>query len=73
MIGDIAAHLSKLPLGGHHRPIGVMLGAVDGADIHLLVCLFIVLRVTQRPAQIIVQILLVGGLIRVFRIVDDIL
>ena len=49
-----------------------MLGAVDGADIHFLVGLFIVLCVAQRPVQIIVEILLVGGFVRVFCIVDDI-
>ena len=66
------SHFAELLLGGDHRPIGVMLRTVDGADKHFLVGLFIVLRITQCPVQIIVQILLVGGFVRVFRIVDDI-
>ena len=72
MVSHIPSHLPKLLLGGDHCSVGVMLGAVDGADIHFLVGLFIVLRITQCPVQIIVQILLVGGFVRVFRIVDDI-
>ena len=47
-------------------------GMADGADIHFLIRLLIVLGVTQRPVQIIVQILLVGGFVRIFSIVDDI-
>ena len=72
MVSHIPTRLPKLPLGCHHRAIGVMLGTVDGADIHFLVGLFIVLCITQCPVQIIVQILLVGSFVRVFRIVDDI-
>ena len=72
MVSHIPSHLPKLLLGGDHCSVGVMLGAVDGADKHFLVGLFIVLCVAQRPVQIIVQILLVGSFIRVFRIVDDI-
>ena len=40
--------------------------------IPLLIGLIIVLGIGQSPVQIIVQILLVGGLVRVFCIVDDI-
>lgn len=71
MVSHIPTHLSKLPLGGKHSPIGVVLGAVDGADIHLLIRLFIVLGVAQCTVEIIVQILLAGGFVRIFRIVDD--
>ena len=72
MVGNIPTHFAKLFLGGDHRPVWVILGAVDGADIHFFVGLFIVLGIAQCPVQIIVQILLVGSFIRVFRIVDDI-
>ena len=72
MVGNIATHLAELLLGGHHSSVGIMLGAVDGADIHLLIRLLVVLGIGQSAIQIIVQVLLICRLIRVFRIVDDV-
>ena len=72
VISNIAAQLAKLPLGGHHCTIRVMLGAVDGADIHLPVCFGVVPHIGQGPGKVIVQILGIRSLVRVFRIVDNV-
>lgn len=72
MIGYIPAQLPKAALGGHHVPVRVLLGAVDGADEHPSVGFAIVFCISQNPAQIIVQILWIGGLVRVFGVVDHI-
>ena len=73
MVGHIPAQLPKAAFGGHHSPVRVLLGAVDGADEHPTVGLAIVFCIGQNPAQIIVQILGIGGLVRVFGVVDHIL
>ena len=60
-------------LGVHHSFIGLLLGTVDGTDIHFLIGLFIVGSIAQSAVQILVQVLAVGGFVRVLRIVDGIL
>ena len=73
MVGHIPTQLSKPALGGHHSPVRVLLRTVDGADEHPSVGFLIIFCIGQNPAQIIVQILGIGGLVRVFGIVDHIL
>ena len=73
MVGHIPAQLPKAALGSHHVPVRVLLGAVDGADKHPSVGFLIVFCISQNPVQIIVQILRIGGLVRVFSVVDHIL
>ena len=73
MVGNIASQLPIAALGVHHGFVGKLLGAVDGADIHFLIGLFIVGGITQGAVQILVQVLAVGSFIRVLRIVDGIL
>ena len=73
VISHIAAQLSIAALGVHHGFIGQLLRAVDSADIHFLIGLFVIGSITQSAVQILIQVLPVGGLIRVFRIVDGIL
>ena len=72
MISYIPTHLSEVPLGVHHGPVGVVLGTVDGTNIHLLVRLFVVLDIAQRLVEILVQVVCICGLVRVFCVVDDI-
>ena len=72
MVGHIPTQLAKAALGSHHVPIRVLFGAVDGADEHPSVGFLIIFCICQNPVQIIVQILGIGGLVRVFGVVDHI-
>ena len=73
VIGNIAAELSVSPLGCHHTLIGSLLRAVDTRHIHCLVGLLVVLHITERRPQVLVQELFIGGFIGVLRIVDNFL
>ena len=70
VIGNIAAELSVPPLGCHHTLIGSLLRTVDTWHIHCLVGLLVVLHVTERRPQVLVQELFIGGFVRVLRIID---
>ena len=69
VITDNLATKPEPPMYGNHFGIGVLLGAVNTAYIHLAVGLIIVFSVRKCRIQIIVQISAVGGFIGVVGIV----
>ena len=71
VISYITAHFSKAFLGCRHTLIGSLGVAVDTADIHTLIGLFIVENILQGVVQIAVHILFVDSFIGIFRIVDN--
>ena len=70
VIGYIAAEFPVPPFGCHHTLVGSLLRTVDTRHIHCLVGLLVVLHITERRPQVLVQELFIGGFIGVLRIVD---
>ena len=70
VISNVAAELPIPPLCCHHTLVGSLLRAVDTRHIHCLVGLLVVLHITERRPQVLVQELLICGFIGVLHIVD---
>ena len=71
VIGNIPAKLAVTTLSSHHIFVSSFGRTVDAADIHLLICFIIVLNIAESIIQILIEIFLVGGLVRITGIVDD--
>ena len=73
VISNIAAKFPIPPFGCHHTLVGSLLRTVNARHIHCLVGLLVILHVTERRPQVLVQELFIGGFIGVLRIVDNFL
>ena len=69
VIPDYLSSQTESPLYGNHFGIGILLRAVDTANIHFAVGFVVVLGIRKRRIQIVIQISAVDGLIGIVGLV----
>ena len=72
-ISDVTAKLSIALFSGHHTLIRSLLRTVNSRNVHCLVGLFIVFRITECRIQIFIQVFFIGCFIGVVSIVNNFL